>query len=115
MHDLRLWRLLRAGEPSPADLIPLLQELAGPPLAVRREALADLAGLPAWHALYLLPDDACRDRALALLDGQTAPPAVLPLVFEYLHRGLLTRPLARGLVAGVGLADWLKGLSRWPQ
>jgi hypothetical protein len=74
-----------------------------PEAELRRAALAADRPfpLPLWYALYLLPDPACADLALAKLHAEPQPARLLPLLFDHLDRGLLSRAAARRLIAGI--------------
>jgi hypothetical protein len=76
---------------------------------VRRAALSagEVFPPPAFYKIFLLPDEACRslvEEQLAhdQLDGQA-----LPLLFDYLRRGLVPAAVARRLVRGMAWNDWL--------
>jgi hypothetical protein len=84
-----------------------------PDAATRRfAALAEHAPLPAWYGLYLLPDPACAADILPRLEGQAPPGPALPLVLDYLKRGLLTHAAAGSLLAAMRWEDCWQGLGR---
>jgi hypothetical protein len=74
---------------------------------VRRAALDPNLAFPLapWHALYLLPDPGCADLVSAHLARAPVPARLLPLLFDYLERRLLDRPLARRLIADMPWAE----------
>jgi hypothetical protein len=63
----------------------------------------------------LLPDPACGSDLLPRLEGQAVSGNILPLLFDYVQRGLLPRPTARALIAAMGWQDFLHGLNRFHQ
>lgn len=190
MRDLHLWRLLQSGTLDPAELTPLLTELAelslaervpfqgllGPVLAhpdaeLRRLGLRALAGVagrlglqrlvqalgdaeetvrreaveglrqsvlgkdwarwvhvlfhpdpivraqaidehlafppPELYALYLLPDPVHGDRVRQRLQTLEIDRYSIPLLFDFVHRGQVSVPLARRMCRAMGWNDWL--------
>jgi hypothetical protein len=83
---------------------------------VRRAALDPDRPMPMgpWNALYLLPDPACADRVLTHLGDQSLPAFLLPLLFDYLARGLITRPLCRRLITSMTWPEIYDQLSHGP-
>jgi hypothetical protein len=62
----------------------------------------------------LLPDANCADLVGAHLQRGPLPARLLPLLFDYLERGLLDRPLARRLIAEMPWAECFATLSVGP-
>ncbi len=84
-----------------------------PQADVRLAGLADDKEFPApfLHKLFLLADDVCRPTVERQLAETTLSVEALPLLFDYLRRGLVAEPLARSLTARLTWADWLAFLA----
>jgi hypothetical protein len=65
---------------------------------------------PILYKLFLLPDPVCGPTVQQHLEEAILGADALPLLFEYVKRGLLSPPLARQLASRVSWQDWLKYL-----
>jgi hypothetical protein len=75
---------------------------------VRLAGLADDKDFPPplLYKAFLLADDACRPTVERQLAQASLPADALPLLFDYLRRGIVSEPLARRLTAHLPWLDW---------
>jgi hypothetical protein len=83
---------------------------------VRRWAVRGARFFPTagWYALYLLPDPACAGPALERLAGQAVPAKMLPLLLDYLRRGVLPRATACRLLGNIPWQEFYPALAGLP-
>lgn len=62
---------------------------------------------PAFYKIFLLPDPVCRPLAEQQLASDVLAADALPLLFDYVRRGLVPAGVARRLVRDVSWNDWL--------
>jgi hypothetical protein len=83
---------------------------------VRRWAVTGARIFPpaGWYALYLLPDPACAGPAVEKLAGQAVPAQLLPLLLDYLKRGVLPRFTACRMLSNLPWRDFYPALAGLP-
>jgi hypothetical protein len=76
---------------------------------VRRAALATdrIFPPPEWLRFYLWPDAVLHDTVHQQVEDMTLPGAAMPLLFDYVRRGLMPLPLARRWAGRLSWDEWL--------